>query len=647
MRDDSPPLPPRARALTFGLAATLVLLAVSQPINDPDTWQHLRVGQVIWQQHAVPHLNVWTWPTLGAPYDVPSWLFRALLWPFWQALGVPGLFLWRWVTALALVGLLYRAALGASRARGDGLIALAVILWGMLFWRHRWQCRPETLASLLLAAELWLLESRRGRPAPASLLADRAWLLVPILILWINTHLSYHLGLVVAGGFVLDGLWRSNRGDRTAAPGRLAVITAGAFAACFFNPNGWRAVWQPFHFFLHERRDLVLRVVDELQPIDWSRNLWNGLALYLALMLALAVWRWRRVGFDAAQAIILAVMLPQALATNRFLGLFAVATLPTFARDLEEALAHAAPGGLLRSARARALALTPVVALCLVDVARTVPPIGTAVHWVRLPVRACDFMVEHDVGGRGYNMFWHGGYLLWRFWPRPDRLPFMDIHQTGTREDRDLQVLALDDSRAWSRLDRRYRFDWVMLPTRPTTTQNLLDHLDVDTTRWALVFADDAASLFLRREGRSAALANRFGYRAVRLGNLQYVALGRRALADPRMRARLGPELDRAVGASPWNSRALSLRATIALAERRWADARQDLVAALEVDPMVERGFDRLAFALIMSGDPKRALEGIERARRYGMSDATTEGLARQAQAMIAQARGGRHRPKS
>jgi len=111
--------------------------------------------------------------------------------------------------------------------------------------------------------------------------------------------------------------------------------------------------------------------------------------------------------------------------------------------------------------------------------------------------------------------------------------------------------------------------------------------------------------------------------------------VGRRIVADSSLGARLGPELDRCVGESPWSSRALSLRSTIALVQRRWPDARRDLEAALAVDPALEKGYHRLAYALLMSGDPRGALEQIGRAWRLGMSDAFIDTLASQAHAMI------------
>jgi len=265
----------------------------------------------------------------------------------------------------------------------------------------------------------------------------------------------------------------------------------------------------------------------------------------------------------------------------------------------------------------RALVLLPVVALAAADLAHANPPLGGTVWWIRMPVRACDFMLAHDVRGRGYNMYWHGGYLLWRLWPERGRLPFMDIHQTGTRADRDQQILSCDDPAAWSALDGRHRFEWVLLPTRTLTVQGLITRLERDP-EWALVFADDAGSLFVRRTGRSAAVARDFEYRDLRLGNANSIELGRRIVRDSLFRGRIAAELDRAVADSPYDSRALSLRSIVALSERRWPDAARDLESALAIDPALDKGHDRLAFALVMSGRNREGLDEIRRARQWG-----------------------------
>lgn len=619
--------------LCLGVSISLILLAVAHRSYDTDVWQHLRVGRAIWQLHEIPRTNLWTWPTFGAPYDIPSWLFRVVLWPFWAAFGERGLDLWRWSTAVALFALLFAAARRAAGRAGDGLPTLAILVWSALLWRARWECRPETLAALFLATEIVILEWRRTQPRSGRPWRDVAWWLVPLQLLWINVHISYYLGLVIGVAYVLDGYWRRSRGNSSSDASRLLLILLAAGCACLVNPFGFRAIVQPFDFFLHGRYELIFQYVDELQPINWSENIRNGLPLYLAALLGVALWRWRRVGFDPAQAVLLAVLLPQALATNRFLGFFVIATAPLFARDVELVLAGTKPPPALRSSWPRALALAcPILLLCGFELTRSLPAFGMGPRWDRVPVRACDYIVQNNMVGHGYNMYWHGGYLLWRFWPDRGRLPFMDIHQTGLREDRDAQVQSMMDSSAWQALDARHRFDWVLLPTVELPGQHLMDWLDADSTRWSLVFADDAASLFVRSEGTFGLLAARDGYRCLRMGERGYGRLQQRALADSTIRARLRSDLDRAVASSPWNSRARSLRASVALIESRWTDARNDLEAGLVVSPGLSRAHDRLAYALIMSGEPARALEEIRTARTLGMTADVANRLIRQAE---------------
>src|SRR3989442_8637321 len=88
------PLPPVSRisyVVVLAVAAACVVLSVSMRIYEKDFWQHLLVGRAIWQLHAVPTTQLWTWPTYGAPDVNSSWGFRALIWPIWRAAGVGGL----------------------------------------------------------------------------------------------------------------------------------------------------------------------------------------------------------------------------------------------------------------------------------------------------------------------------------------------------------------------------------------------------------------------------------------------------------------------------------------------------------------------------------------------------------------------------
>ena len=178
----APPLPLGHPALVGAavVAAACVAFTVTFRLTDSDLWQHLLVGRVIWQTHAIPMRQIWCWPTWGEPQVLPSWGFRALLWPFWTLGGTLGLFLWRWLTTLLAFGLAWAAA---RRMGARGLTPLVVVALGALLYRQRSQVRPETLVVVLLALEILILETRRnGGP-------DRSWWLPMMACAWANVHI--------------------------------------------------------------------------------------------------------------------------------------------------------------------------------------------------------------------------------------------------------------------------------------------------------------------------------------------------------------------------------------------------------------------------------------------------------------------------
>ncbi|HVP15572.1 MAG TPA: hypothetical protein VMS88_08500, partial [Terriglobales bacterium] len=330
------PLPLRHPALWFAVlvCAAIVALSVTHDASDPDQWQHLTVGRFIWERHQFPTTELWTWPTYGAKEVDYAWGFEALIWPFWKLGGLLGLYLWRWLTTLAAFGFAWAAA---RRMGARGLAPLVVIALCAMVYRARSQVRPETLAAVLLMAEVWLLESRRhGSHVPA------AWL-VPIAWIWANTHITYYLFFVVLGIHLLAAHLPPRRTG--APPGTIArsamvreLWLAGLAAAAisFVNPSGWRALWQPFEFWLVWRHEAIYQNIGEMRPIVWQINLRNGLPLLLGLWPLLALARIRRAGLDRVDALMCLVFSAMLYVGQRFTSVYALAAAVYVARDLDE-----------------------------------------------------------------------------------------------------------------------------------------------------------------------------------------------------------------------------------------------------------------------------------------------------------------------
>ena len=514
------------------MAFACLLVSVSFRLYEYDMWQHLTYGRAVWQLHQVPRTQLWTWPDKGAPNVNPSWGFSALLWPFWAAGGDVGLAVWRWLTTLVAFALLW----GAARALGvRGPPALVALVICGLVYRQRSQVRPETLAAVFLALTLWLLATRRG-PGRRD-----AWLVVAIWG-WANAHLSWPLGVVLVALHALAARVPPARPELRGL-GRIALL---ASAVTLVNPFGWRAVWRPFEYLFVWRNDPLLSGISELQPLDWHVNLWNGLPLLLAGWPLLALWRSRRRGVDALEWAVCALGSVLAVGGNRFVATYALLAVPWCARDLDEwwrtrRWTRAFSGSWREALAASALCVT----LPLYEWTHYENRFGIRPDDRREPVAACDFMQAHDVGGRGFNDFFLGGYLLWRFWPDPGRLPYFDIHpEDKPAEERLAYLRAFTSTSGWLALSRRRGFDYVLLSRLHMSDPGLLDAIDADPD-WALVFADDAAAIYVRRDGALAALAGSSGYRLLPGGGRRTQQLAADVVRAPALAARLALELER------------------------------------------------------------------------------------------------------
>jgi hypothetical protein len=588
------------------IAALCALAACTTPIHDSDVWQHLLVGKVIWQTHAIPHTQLWTWPTHGAPDVLPSWLFRALLWPFWNLGGVWGLFVWRWLTTFAAFALAHATA---RRMGATGVGPLLMLVWCAVLWRGRSQMRPETFAGILLMAQIWMLEYRRQQAVRPPLARDPAWGVVPIALLWANAHISYYLGFIVSGAYLLDDLLQRKRGR---APRALALAILAAAVASLLNPFGWDALVQPLQYFTVWRHEPVYQSIGELSPIYWDVHVRDLLPLWMGLVVVGALFRWRHRGFDAAQAVLMVVCLAQALTTQRFLGYAALTLAPFAARDMADGLGRVRWAAWLRSAPSRAaLAAFACIALVTPTLAEPDIPFGFGWNPRMVPERACDWIEQHGVRGRAFNTFAHGGYLLFRFYPDPGRLPFMDIHQAGTKDIRYIYAWALQDTAAWRVLDQRYRCDWVLLPGATPGSPMLANILDRDST-WAMVFVDDEAVLWLRRDGACASLAQQYAFHYVPGGPAGIGPLGARAVRDSTLRGPISAEIERCINDSPYNARAHAFAGNLALLEARFDDARRHFDEAARQQPRELAVRERQGLAHLYAGD----LAGAERAFR-------------------------------
>ena len=279
-----PPLSGTWAALGVLLPAVVVS---GLPMVAIDLAYHLRAGELMLEGGRILRTDPFSLPTLGRPWLDQQWGAQVLFGWVFRLSGWFGLAALRAAGALgaALLLLLACRARGASRRTSAGLtLAAAVAGLGGL------QLRPQLLGVLAFTAFLWVAAGRRTSPG-------RLWLLLPVEVIWANTHGSFPLGPLVLGLFLLEDL-----AEHDPAARRTAAAVVGTALATLVGPFGVRA-WS---YAIDLVRDpLVREVVREWRPPD-LRSLEGGLfaASVIAVLLVVA---YRRPGVRWPQIARLAV----------------------------------------------------------------------------------------------------------------------------------------------------------------------------------------------------------------------------------------------------------------------------------------------------------------------------------------------------
>ena len=220
------------RVFPVVLLTMVFVLAVRQSVSvDPDLWWHLKAGQQIIDTRSVPHTDDYSFTKQGSEWVAHEWLSEVIMNAIYRLTGLVGLVTIFSLVIVVALWLTYRRCDGRPYAAGIAIL-LAAAASSPLFG-----VRPQMLTLLLASIYIVLLE--RFDPKEQS---RRLWWLVPLMLLWVNLHAGWALGLAVIGLYlvraVLDGEWDHVR--------PLVIVLLVCTATVPLNPNGFRMFSYPY-----------------------------------------------------------------------------------------------------------------------------------------------------------------------------------------------------------------------------------------------------------------------------------------------------------------------------------------------------------------------------------------------------------------
>ncbi len=370
-------------------------------IIEGDTWFHILVGEDLLKTHRWPTADSYSFTAYGNPSMAFEWLGQVGMAVVYHVGGLRALTASVVALAAILMLLVYYYAWLRSGNSKSAFVACALVL---PLASPFFTLRPQLLGYIFLAITLICLEHFRqgGRKA--------LWALPVVFVLWVNTHGSFVLGLVVLAVYWVGGLVdfeigglkaeRWTEGERR----QLALVFLLSLLGLTVTPYGTRVAGFTVHVILHA--PLGMAHIVEYRPLGAAGGL---LKFFLALLLLFILGQVVvRPSYRLEEMVLLLGTIYGACVHMRVLLFFVLVFTPLLAG----LLARWVPP--YNVAKDRYILNTVLMGLTVVALARFFPSRQEMERVVAcaFPRGAVDYLRRHPVGQRMFNNDLWGAYLI-------------------------------------------------------------------------------------------------------------------------------------------------------------------------------------------------------------------------------------------
>jgi hypothetical protein len=470
--------------LIVGAAAFLFLAQQSALLNDPDVFWHIKVGEWILHNGAIPRVDYFSHTMLGAPWHAHEWLAQLILALAYGNGGWAAVVICASAAVAAALALLTRYLLRFW----EPIYVLGAVALSFSLMAAHIVARPHVfMMPLLVVWGIGLMNAHDEERLPTLGL-------LPVMLLWANLHGSFVFGLLLVAAFAAAAVMPA-KGHRLKLALRWGAFLAACAGVAMLTPAGPTGLLYAFE--VGDMR-FALSVIREWQSPNFQRP--QPLELSLMVLAAAVLSRglklsWLRIG-------LLLALLHLALKHLRHADLLALLAPVLLARPVAEQWLNVSvhkPAASALDAWGRRLALPASAAAVVLAIVVLVGVSWNASRsdFLRPPAHfapeaALNALQANGIPGAGLNGYDFGGYLIFSGIPT-----FID-GRADLFGDRFLRryvnALTLNGADGGLReLIREHDIQWTLLPSGLPAV-NLLDQLP----GWQRLHSDPVAVVHIR-----------------------------------------------------------------------------------------------------------------------------------------------------
>lgn len=517
----------RYLALTsFFILVFLICLHSLNSINQ-DIGRHLKLGEIIWQTHSVPKVNLFSFTQPDQPFINHHWLSEVFFYLLNGIVGLKGLIVLKAIAVLSAFWLIF---LGIKKETGVWPFLVSGLV-GILVFSNRTDVRPEIFSYLFLAYFLFAIFRSKYQ-------GQYRWLYaLPIVqILWVNSHIYFALGPGLLFFYLVERFFSKSNGlDKK----KLFWIFVATTAATLINPNFLRGALAPFNILKGYGYSIV-----ENQSIFFLQNYGSGLhvqeigifiisVIFLVVSFVLAFKNRQQnksngyLIFEILTGLAFTILAAKMI---RNFGIYALTLVPILSLNLSS-IKNGLKSPQIKSKIIFYSATTAVFVLLIYGVVT-----NGFYRWVgdnrqfglEIPAGAeggVEFVKQNGLTGPMFNNFDVGSFLIWRLYPRPGekcpkQLSGLAPHLSGASGEPERCGVFVDgrpeaygkdffdniykpmqeDPKMWKKYSEKYNINYIFFASTDITpwAQTFLGFISKDKN-WPMVYLDNNTVIFLKK----------------------------------------------------------------------------------------------------------------------------------------------------
>ncbi len=473
----------------------------THPIRPYDFWWHIAVGKEIVNTGSIPTTDVYSYLEAGQPY--PSyqmfWLMEIVMYEIYKT-GGPALviFIQSVVITCAYLVLIWICKLTSDSWR----IAAGSVLFAAALGLNDWNVRPQGITFLL--ASLFLLAIYQYRK-------NTLWrwlVIIPVcMLIWVNSHGTFIIGLVLVGIWWAQEIWTVIRGRvfiKQPVEIRPVVVSGITFGTTviisLLNPRGVGII--------NYLRTLTSNSVVQNLVTEWappSFNTWMGALFFCGLIGSAIIFVFSPKRPDFFQLTTFIVFGILGLRTSRGSVWFGLVMAPIIAAHLAAIVkryqkSEKEPVEQEGSRLLNIVFFVLVIGLGLISLPwfksnLPLPSAKAGLIATETPVQATNFLLEENLPGRLFNSMSFGSYLIWAAYPKYQ--VFTDFRIELFPENVWLDYLKISNAESgWETLLGNYDVNTLLLS--PVEQPNLVKAA-IESGEWEVIYQDASAILLDRK----------------------------------------------------------------------------------------------------------------------------------------------------